>query len=387
MTVTVSKYTLAGAAIVLALSTAPPSMAANSVAFQIDAAHDGRAKFKKNFKPPLALKWVRDLGGAVSYPLIAKNMVFVTVVDPDGGTFLRALSLATGDTVWHRHIDGSHATNIAYDQGKVFAENAFGLLQAFDADHGKLIWGHQFTDQSIFPAPPTARKGMVFVAGIGEGGTLYAVSENNGNTIWSNQVFGNGYGAAAFADDSVYYGYDCSFFKFFAGNGNLDWNNNGTCNDGGNDTALFYRDRLYGKSSMNSYIALDSGDGSKVGGFSGESTAATFWRNADGGDFAMSIVDGELVSTALSTGERAWTFSGDGRLVSAPITINGYVATGSSSGNVYLVKAEDGSQAWTANVGAPLEAEVGGSAPLPGLGAGQNMLVVPATNLLAAYGK
>ena len=46
-----------------------------AVAFQIDVAHSGATEFAK-FATPLKRKWNVNLGGWVSYPLIANGRVF-----------------------------------------------------------------------------------------------------------------------------------------------------------------------------------------------------------------------------------------------------------------------------------------------------------------------
>jgi hypothetical protein len=55
---------------------------------------------------------------------------------------------------------------------------------------------------------------------------------------------------------------------------------------------------------------------------------------------------------------------------------------------LYALDLTDGAVAWSANVGAGIPApdEQNVSQPLTGLAAGEGLLVVPAGNLLVAYG-
>jgi len=95
-----------------------------------------------------------------------------------------------------------------------------------------------------------------------------------------------------------------------------------------------------------------------------------------------------LQAIDLSSHGVLWSFTGDNRLVSAPIVIDNVVIVGSSSGNVYAVDAASGSQImWGANAGAPIEGpdEHNVSQPLTGFGAGEGYLIVPAGSKLSAW--
>src|ERR1041384_7156100 len=121
-----------------------------SVAYQIDPAHDGHTAFKSAFTGPLKQKWARDLGGPVSYPLIAGGMVFVTVANNGSyGTQLYALNLRSGETIWQKAISGTYYwSNAAYDNGSLFVVNFDGLLQASAADSvGTPEWSKQLPGQ------------------------------------------------------------------------------------------------------------------------------------------------------------------------------------------------------------------------------------------------
>ncbi len=82
-----------------------------------------------------------------------------------------------------------------------------------------------------------------------------------------------------------------------------------------------------------------------------------------------------------------WSFAGDGSLSSAPMVVDQTVYVGSTSGNLYALNVSTGKQVWTTNVGAsilaPDEQNVG--QPLTGFGAGDRMVVIPASTLLVAF--
>jgi outer membrane protein assembly factor BamB len=70
------------------------------VAYQLNTPHTGATSDAVSTTGPARL-WTRNLGGGISYPLIAGGTVYVTVANPNSyGTKLYALNAATGATVW-----------------------------------------------------------------------------------------------------------------------------------------------------------------------------------------------------------------------------------------------------------------------------------------------
>ena len=91
---------------VFVANPSPTPPLSQSVAFQIDYAHSGRATVGASGPtfPPTA-NWSMTLNGPVSYPIIAGGLVIVTTgtnaTDPTAyGTSIYALSLTTGAIVW-----------------------------------------------------------------------------------------------------------------------------------------------------------------------------------------------------------------------------------------------------------------------------------------------
>lgn len=129
-----------------------------SVAYQHDAAHDGDST-DPWFVAPFARSWSATFPGAVGYPLVVDDRVFVTVAHyPGYGNDVEALSLATGDVLWGPvSIGGTYWTGrIAYDDGRIFAINYDGELTALDAttgpSHGPRSWPG--STPSPRPRPP-----------------------------------------------------------------------------------------------------------------------------------------------------------------------------------------------------------------------------------------
>jgi len=93
-----------------------------------------------------------------------------------------------------------------------------------------------------------------------------------------------------------------------------------------------------------------------------------------------------LEARDVVSGTVKWSFAGDGTLSSAPIIDNGYVYIGSTSGKLYAVDATTGANVWTGPLGAAVQPPTEQNLyPLPGLGAGDGFVVVPATTRIVVF--
>ena len=126
---------------------------------------------------------------------------------------------------------------------------------------------------------------------------------------------------------------------------------------------------------------MDLGTGTEVASFVADPAPAF---NGSTGYFLNWVT---LEARDLSSGILKWSFVGDGTLTSAPIVVNGIVYVGSSSGKLYALNEATGANVWIGTVGAAINRpdEQNVSQPLTGLGAGEGLIVVPATHLLVAY--
>ena len=349
--------------------TPTPSGPGQAVTYQINPAHTG-SQFG-TIGPPLTQRWSRDLGTSVSYPLIADGKVFVVA-----GTMLHALNGATGATVWGP-VDLGFYPSLAYSSGRVFAINHGGLLRAFDATNGTQVWSQQLSGQP-FTSPPTATAGTVYVGGFT---TLYAVSEQNGSIKWSAPNAGGNNSSPAVTSDAVYVGYTCQAFSLSPATGNIIWNLSASCFGGGGRTPVFYNSRVYIRDSSLGSLALDAGTGTPVAEI--QSLPAPAFHGSTG--FFLNV--STLEARDVISGTLKWSFTGDGTLSSAPIVVNGTVYIGSTSGKLYALDESTGTNVWTGTVGASVNRpdEISTSVPLTGLGAGEGLIVVPASNLVVAY--
>ena len=390
-TVTATLGSISGSTLVNVFqpTPSPTPPLSQAVTYQIDYAHSGRAVFQDPITFPSNPAWSVTLNGAISYPLIAGGMVYVTTSCPDSvtcvsGTSLYALNALTGAIVWGPvTISGTyHWSASAYGHGKIFVINFDGLLRSFDAATGTPGWSNKLLGY-WFDSPPTAVNGIVYV---GSSGALYAVDEMTGNVLWTANVSSGQQSAPAVSSDGVFVSYTCrEVYKFDPITGTSLWHYPGTCSGGGGKTSAYANGLLYVRDFIGFNLPLgqiyDATSGTQVGTFNAGPIPAL------GPTTGFFLNGGALQAIDLTSHNVLWSFTGDGQLVSAPILINQIVIVGSGSGKVYAVNTTNGSQLWNGNAGASLTGpnEQSVFEPLTGIGAGEGYLVVPAGNVLTAW--
>jgi outer membrane protein assembly factor BamB len=366
----------------------------DAVAYQINTRHSGRQATGALRAGSLTKKWSVTLGGAgagfveagdVSYPVIARGRVFVTVEHTDtSGTTLYALDAATGATDWSVGLGGTFGFSaLAYDGRRVFALNYDGVLTAFVAATGHQLWSVQMPVQAgatpSFDAPPTGYDGIVYVSGVG---TVYAVSEAGGIVQWTGSVDGGDKSSPAVDGSGVYVSYACQQDYRFSLRGHLVWQHVGGCGGGGGSTAVLHGTSLYARGfrPLSTPIILAKSSGDQVGTFP-SGTAPAF----DGTNM-YTLQGGDLVAADPSGGPSRWTYF-DGTFVTAPVVNNGVVYVGSSTGTVYGVSVQSHTKIWSATAGSAIVGPDEQNADvLIGMAIGGGLLVVPAANMLTAFG-
>ncbi|HXY72934.1 MAG TPA: PQQ-binding-like beta-propeller repeat protein, partial [Actinomycetota bacterium] len=244
----------------------PPAQSGGGDApdYQVDVAHDGEAL---NPVPlPLTQTWSRSLGGKVSFPLIVGGSVYVIVTTLKGTALsyqTMALDLRTGRTLWsHAESASVRPIGLAYDSGGVFYADGAGLVKRYDAASGVPSWqSHLALFEYSDDGPPTAWGGRVYVSG---SGNLYALDEQTGRTLWTQQVNGD-YSPPTLMGSRIFVAYiGHQFDAFSAYDGKLLWNPPGTGMGGGGDTVAAYRGRIYAHEDGQTVI-LDARKGRVVG--------------------------------------------------------------------------------------------------------------------------
>jgi len=357
--------------------------------YQINETHTGSSS-SPGLTPPLKQKWSVNFGQNISYPIIADGRVFVTVRNPSVyGTKLYALNAVDGATLWSADLAGQYYWSaLCYENGRVFAINGSGLLRAFDGATGSVIWSRQLPGQYSFSSAPAVYQGVIYTGGAGSGGTVYAVSADTGNVLWTASVANGDNSSPSVTSDGVYVSYSCpNVYKLNPANGAQIWRYSTGCSGGGGKTTVLYNGRLYVRDYNPDYI-FDSQTGGIAGSFLSKSAPAFsgsrgFFLNGPKGFGSYGTLEARDVNSNIV----AWSFAGDGQLQSSMLVVNDYVYVGSNSGKLYAVDATTGQQVWSTTAGAsiPYVDEHNVSQPLTGFAAGEGILVIPTNTKLVAY--
>ena len=375
------------------LAFTPLASAQGSLGFQITPDHQGALYFP-SMDPPLTHVWSTPLnGGTVSYPIIVGTRIFV-VAGAYSSSSLYALDAGTGHVLWSQSSPSGYGgwVGVAYDNGVLFVVPYYtpgfsnGEMFAFSAVDGHQLWSATLPVQYSYSSAPTAVNGIVYTGGAGSGGTVYAVRESDGTLLWTQEVENGDDSAPAVTSDGVYVSYACpQTYKFNPTSGDLIWHFSGQCEGGGGDSVAIYNGQVYVRDLVDNYqtdgITLNTSNGLYSGGFNSHYSPA-FWQGT-----AFYTEGGSLSAVDLSTSQTLWTAlpqSGDSYSC-APIVVNGVVYAGTAAGNFYGYSAASGSTVFSTKFSQGISCSEGYDNPLPGLSAGNGMLLVPAGTELAAF--
>ena len=362
-------------------ATPPNAPVGSATTYQMNAAHDGLATDAPT--SPLYRAWSRNLGGAVSYPLVVNGRVFVVANNPSGGsgTTLWALNAADGSTEWGPLTISSDfdVTGITADGANVYYLTYGGKLVAINQATGAQVWSQQGPTGGTYTSAPIVHNGVLYFVNDGStvGSGTIALSAATGTLLW----VGGAAGAMTLAvtDDGVYSSGGCGVTsRDNISTGQQDWVHTSVCEGGGGTIPVVHNDDVYVADP--SYPAvLDAATGAVVGSFTSSATPAF------AGNVGYYLQGTTLRAVDTTTNQVLWSQSGDGGLDSAPIVLGSEVAIGSSTGRIYVVNAQTGSVDWSADTGSAITASAPNGLLVTGLAASGGQLFVPASNTLVAY--
>jgi outer membrane protein assembly factor BamB len=375
---------------VAAAAIASRAGADEAVAYQLNGAHDGEQAVDP-LRPPLRVRWTRSFADSVSYPLIAQGEVFVVAGTRSVAAPLQlvALNARTGAQRWMLPLPGypSYAS-IAYDAGTVFVENYDGQILALDASSGRERWSTQLASGAALQSTPVADRGVVYINGPG----LYAVQERTGRVLWHRNfadAISGGRSSPIVEGQTVHVTFECGLaYALDRITGRVRWHAPGSCAGLSNQTGAVHNGLLWDRNEAGPEDVFAARTGALVGHFDLSLIPAFAGRL---GFFLSASIPSDapnqtLSARSISTGSVLWRFRGDGELNTPPITVGPYVYTASSTAHLYALHASSGGVAWSttlaAGTGFPDEHD---RSLLPGLAAGEGLLVVPEGNDLQAF--
>jgi outer membrane protein assembly factor BamB len=337
--------------------------------YQQNAAHDGLSA-SSGPKPPLTVAWSQPLAGALSYPVIADDRVFVIEGNPGSETpdgVLHAYDRRTGRPLWARPI-GAREANLAYGDRRLYLVDTSGVAAAFDPATGAPLWALagrgtiSHSDGEIAYA-----NGRVLTQFTGVGHTAVALDGETGELLWYQSLPDRG-GAFPAADSTRVY--MCPFGMDRLDLGAIWWNQTANACPGGiTRIPSLHAGRLYDPAGAR---VLDAATGNPVGMLPAGATTPAFK-----GDRTYLIVNGQLQARGGDT--VVWTY-GNG-LIGSPVIAGDTLFTRSTT-QLFAVDLATGAQTWS---GPRASSAYAGDAMPLGLAVSEGTLVVPGQGALTAY--
>ncbi len=164
--------------------------------------------------------WRVPVGAGYSSPVVGGGRVFVFAREGDEEV-AQALELASGKRVWRQGYPAPYAVNTAaashgkgpkstpvLAEGRLFTFGISGILSAFDAASGRLLWRKDFAGQYKATSPlygaaasPVVDRGLVIAhVGGNDDGALCAFDAATGALRWAWKGDGPGYASPMVAE-------------------------------------------------------------------------------------------------------------------------------------------------------------------------------------------
>ncbi len=240
--------------------------------------------------------------------------------------------------------------------GILFHTNLDGYIRARDPFTGTLLWERPLGSMYYYTTAPTVANGVVYVVFDGDmGGTLYALDELTGATLWSvSPSVGMEFNARAVLGyfDGMVYGvaWTGEVFACDASDGTVVWTYQTSDLPWGGvaiAAGTVYVGTVYGYK----VLALDALTGTLVWSQTVESDVASVPVIAQGMVF-VGTYGGTLYALDMSSGAIVWSQPGfGGFFLNTPTYAEGILYFGSWNSAFYAVDPMDGSVIWQTPVG------------------------------------
>jgi len=294
----------------------------------------------------LQLKWSYDVGFTSSSPVVQDGVVYT-------GTYnglLYAFDASTGAVLWTYQTasGGASYASPAINNKKVYYGSLDGNVYALNASTGAKVWSY-LTGGAVYSSP-TVISGVAYIGS--NDGNLYALNSSTGALLWKYATGGAVASTPAVADGVVYFGSnDGNAYALNASSGAKLW----SYYVGGN-----YTPDLFTQSPAvdNGLVYVGSGDADYLYALNA-STGAKVWSQYIGSGFtpisspaiALGVLyigsgDGNLYALNDKTGAVLWTYNTYNRVGTSPAVANGVVYFGTNNWILYAADAITGAILW-----------------------------------------
>jgi outer membrane protein assembly factor BamB len=306
-------------------------------------------------RPPYRREWLFHGRELLEFPpVIAYGKLYVA--NAHGTVF--AIDAATGKTVWKRETGRCQAASPAVDEHRVYVTflrtctrrrpaQKNGLLVAYDARTGKLVWQRRIGQSE---SSPLVLDGRVYVGDWN--GFVYAFDARTGKLAWRFRSHGKVKSAVAISGNRLFFGsYDSHLYALRLRTGTLVWRASAQ-NRGFLGRGNFYA----GPAIAYGRVYIGATDG-KVYSF-GAASGHLQWATGTGGYVYSSpavwekrVYAGSYSKTLYcfdaATGAVKWRFKAAGKISGSPTIVDGIVYFATLNRRTYGLDARTGRQLWS----------------------------------------
>jgi outer membrane protein assembly factor BamB len=326
---------------------------------------DGVTEFRepKAWPEKLIQRWKVTVGEGHSSPVAAGGKIFIHSRQSDKEV-VSAIDPASGKTLWQQSYPAPYSLNMAawrhgkgvkstpaVSEGRVFTMGISGILSAFDAATGKVLWQKEFSREFPKTSPgfgmamsPVVDRGLV-IAHVGghDNGALTAFDAATGVVRWAWKGDGPAYSSPIVTDivgtRQVVTQTQSLVVGLSAQKGELLWSLPfKTSYDQNSVTPVRYRDLIVLSGLDNGVFAL------KVTNADGRWTAGEIWRNKDAPMYMNSPVIADHVMYGFTHRNKGQLFAmdpGKGTVLWTSKGREGDNAAIVAAGSVLLVLTDD----------------------------------------------
>ena len=141
-------------------------------------------------EPKSPCLWEQTLPGyfGFSIPLVVKDRIYVAT-EHEGWPKqcgIYCLSVANGARLWSFPTENGIPNDMAYESGKLYAQDSFGVLYCLSASDGTLLW----KQRSPLPRPTHTKSGVLIVEDMvitGTHGQVFAYNKHTGELAWASE--------------------------------------------------------------------------------------------------------------------------------------------------------------------------------------------------------
>jgi outer membrane protein assembly factor BamB len=289
-------------------------------------------------------------------PAIGNGKIYAA--DREG--LVQARDISTGNLAWEAEIEDEAENEVHFSGGPGLGDNTVilgsedGEVIALDSNNGSVLWKSNVTSEVM--SVPAIAKGIVIIRTTD--GAVIALNEKSGKKIWSYEhavpaLTVRGTGIPLIIDDLLVEGYDNGkLMGMRLDDGKYGWESSITIPKGRSEVERLVDidvDPIEARGVV--YTASYNGGTAAVSANNGE----VLWRNEevsshtglsqDSEHIYLSTSNGHVLQLDKRTGSSLWEQKDlSGRKLSAPNTYQSYVTVGDYDGYVHWLSTSDGRQ-------------------------------------------